>query len=135
MDMNALAASLAGGAGAGMPGLQDIDFKALAATMKATKAAEEEMTEAGELAYQQIIHFLGKDRMLQFLQLGSPVERIQFMYRHEAHLPILQVAHGLSKGSGKQVENILFSVLINHATLRPSERKGQGLVGRGRRMP
>ena len=95
--MSALAASLAGGACAGMPGLQDIDFKALAATMKATKAAEEEMTEAGELAYQQIIHFLGKDRMLQFLQLSTSVERIQFMYRHEAHLPILQVGQ-VSKG-------------------------------------
>ena len=39
----------------------------------------------------QIVSFLGKDRMVEFLGLKSNEERIGFMYRHEAYRPLLQV--------------------------------------------
>ena len=39
----------------------------------------------------QIVSFLGKERMVEFLSLKSNEERISFMYRHEAYRPLLQV--------------------------------------------
>ena len=39
----------------------------------------------------QIVSFLGKDRMVEFLGLKTNEERISFMYRHEAYRPLLQV--------------------------------------------
>ena len=39
----------------------------------------------------QIVSFLGKERMVEFLGLKSNEERISFMYRHEAYRPLLQV--------------------------------------------
>ena len=99
---------------------KDIDFKQLKATMEAAKKAEEQIQKTGELAYQQvvigfvrmgwwcsgpamakqaalltlgfqIVSFLGKDRMVEFLGLKTNEERISFMYRHEAYRPLLQV--------------------------------------------
>ena len=39
----------------------------------------------------QIVSFLGKERMVEFLGLKTNEERISFMYRHEAYRPLLQV--------------------------------------------
>ena len=39
----------------------------------------------------QIVSFLGKDRMVEFLGLKSNEEKISYMYRHEAYRPLLQV--------------------------------------------
>ena len=39
----------------------------------------------------QIVSFLGKERMVEFLGLKTSEERISFMYRHEAYRPLLQV--------------------------------------------
>ena len=115
-------------------------MKQLAAKMKETLAEQEKEKAAGMRSYEQvgwvlelehvapvcvllpnmelppppsqIVSYLGRDKMIKFLELKTPEERIQFMYRHEAYLPLLQVAAG-SRSKSRSRSHILYTQKTN----------------------
>merc|ERR1711990_1388603 len=113
-----------------LPGMEDIDFKKLKATMEAAKKAEDQIQKTGEMAYNQIVSFLGKERMGEFLGLKTNEERISFMYRHEAYRPLLQTIKKGAGSSGKGEKDAMLSRQMrdagNTASAPQSAARGPG---------